>query len=364
MKFPFLFSRYCCNQFLASLLLLLGTFSATILLFDFIEMLRRTFQKSLPLALIFEMAVLHLPYLLIHLFPFITMLAGILSFSRMTKRNELVIARAVGLSAWQFVSPAIFTSILLGIFIMTILNPLTSVMLTRLEHLENKHLRESSGSMMAISPSGLWLKERNPTNNIILHAARVSTDAAKLFDVTFYLFSRDNKFTQRIDATETNLEQGYWNLKEVLFTKPGSQGMRKSTYRLPTSLSKHQLQESFAPPEAVSFWQLPHFIKTLKTAGFSAIKHRLHWYNLLALPLYLSGMTLLGATFGLRHVRQGKIGAMMTTGIIIGFILYFLADIVAALGLSGKISIVVSACIPSILSGLLGISLLLHLEDG
>src|SRR3546814_5301309 len=58
-------------------------------------------------------------------------------------------------------------------------------------------------------------------------------------------------------------------------------------YRLKTDLTITKIQDSFASPEAMSFWELPEFIATLEAAGFSGHRHRLHYYTLLVYPLLL-----------------------------------------------------------------------------
>ena len=114
----------------------------------------------------------------------------------------------------------------------------------------------------------------------------------------------------------------------------------------------------------MSFWELPAFIDTLETAGFSALRHRLHWHSLLAAPLLLFAMVLLAASFSLRLTRKGGIGLLMAGGVGAGFILYFLTDVSLALGMSGGIPVILAAWAPALTSTLLGLATLLHLEDG
>ena len=47
-----------------------------------------------------------------------------------------------------------------------------------------------------------------------------------------------------------------------------------------------------------------------------------------------------------------------------GILLYVLSDVVFALGLSGKIPVVLAAWTPAGVSSLLGLAMLFHLEDG
>ena len=51
-------------------------------------------------------------------------------------------------------------------------------------------------------------------------------------------------------------------------------------------------------------------------------------------------------------------------GLFFGFFLYFMSDLVFALGLSSRIPEVLAAWTPATVTTLLGVASLLHLEDG
>jgi lipopolysaccharide export system permease protein len=131
-----------------------------------------------------------------------------------------------------------------------------------------------------------------------------------------------------------------------------------------TNLTRDKILDSFAPPETISFWSLPGFIELLTEAGFSAVRHKLQLHRLLATPVLLAAMVLLAASFSLRPQRRGRVGLVILSGVLAGFLLYFLSNFVFALGLSGRIPVVLAAWTPAGVSVMLGIATLLHLEDG
>ena len=90
----------------------------------------------------------------------------------------------------------------------------------------------------------------------------------------------------------------------------------------------------------------------------------LYWHSLLAAPLLMCAMILIAATFTLRHVRRGGTTYIIAGGVLTGFVLYFFSDLVFALGLSDSIPVTLAAWTPSGVATLLGLAMLLHLEDG
>src|SRR3546814_2348749 len=81
----------------------------------------------------------------------------------------------------------------------------------------------------------------------------------------------------------------------------------------------------------------------MQAAGCSATPHLLQFNRLLAVPMLFAAMVLLAATFSLRPQRRGRVGAMILTGMLTGFLLYFLSNFVFAIGLSGTIPVVLAA---------------------
>jgi lipopolysaccharide export system permease protein len=274
-----------------------------------------------------------------------------------------VVARSAGISVWQFMLPAIAIAFVGGGLMVAFFNPLVSATMSRYEQLESEHLRGRASSL-AVSSSGLWLRQADPNGQSVIHALRVTGEGTELNDVIIFLYSNQDRFTGRIDASTAVLEPGFWHLKDALVTAPDQTAVQYDDWRLKTSLTLEQIQDSFASPDTMSFWDLPAFIDTLEAAGFSALRHRLHWHSLLSGPMLLFAMVLLAASFSLRLTRKGGVGLLMVGGVGAGFLLYFLTDVSLALGMSGGIPVILAAWAPALTSTLLGLATLLHLEDG
>ena len=65
-----------------------------------------------------------LPYVGQQVFPFAVLFGSMISFRRMTLSSELIVARASGLSAWQFLFPVLCAAMVLGFFKISLLSPL------------------------------------------------------------------------------------------------------------------------------------------------------------------------------------------------------------------------------------------------
>ena len=368
MTLPWTLNRYIARHFALAIALALFGLVAITMLIDIVELIRRASGKSdIPLSIILEMSFLRIPFMAEKMMPYAVLIGSMMALTRLTRTHELVVARAAGVSVWQFLTPAVLVVMMLGVFIATIFNPFSAVLLMQYEHIESKYFA-GSPSLMSISSSGLWMRqiehESDTVGEHIIYTARVSQSTMEFSNVIVFTFDKQQKFIERLDAARALLDEGELHLYKVTRSVPGKPPQDIVQIDLPTTLTLTHIQDSFASPETMSFWHLPSFINMLEDAGFSALRHRLYWQSLLASPFLMAGTVLVAAVFSLRQPRRGKIGLLVAAGIVSGFLLHFFTDVIFAFGSAGTLPITLAAWSPAIVVTMIGAALLLHLEDG
>lgn len=368
MRLPWTLFKYIARHFALFIMLALFGLLAITSLLDILELIRRAAGKfEVPFSVILEMSLLRIPFMAEKLMPYAALIGAMTALIRLTRTQELVVARSAGVSVWQFLTPAIAVVMALGVFISTVFNPFSSVLLMRYERIESKYF-SSTPSLLSISSSGLWMRQlerdSDTVSEHIIYTARISQNTMELSNVIVFTFDKDHKFSERLDATKAILEPGILHLYRVTRSLPGKPPLPLEDIQLPTTLTFTHIQDSFASPETMSFWHLPSFITMLESAGFSALRHRLYWHSLLAAPFLLMGTVLVAAVFSLRQPRRGKIGLLVAAGIVSGFLLHFFTDVIYAFGSAGTLPVMLAAWSPAIVVSMIGTVLLLHLEDG
>ena len=358
-------SAYIARQFFAWFCGVYGAMLSISFLIDYIELLRRGATKSgVTLGVLLEMAALKLPHTAQEVMPFAVLFGTMLVFWRLTRNNELVVARAAGVSVWQFLMPAVLVALLVGILAVTVFNPVASQMEATYEQLDARYLKQSS-DQLALSNSGLWLRQSEPSGGqLVLHGDKLVAPKLLLGEVSLFFFDDAHKFTSRVEAKTAELDDGFWIIKDGNRWRTSDQAEPLPELSLPTRFTSRRIEESLASPDTMSFWALPSFISLLEQSGFSAQRHRLQFNILLARPFLFCAMVLVAATFSLRMQRRGGATLMIVGGVGAGFLLYFVSNIVFALGLSAKLPVLLAAWTPTGISLIFGISMLLHLEDG
>jgi lipopolysaccharide export system permease protein len=263
----------------------------------------------------------------------------------------------------------VLVAIALGGFAIAVVSPVSAVMRARSESLDDTYLK-TGGGPLSLSGGQLWLRQSDrdldPQGVAILHAMGVALHGRELTarDLSIFRLDSADRLLQRIEATSAKLSRGDWILDAARSIAPGRLPAPPQTIHLPTDLTVDRVQESFAEPDTFSVWALPGFIALLERSGFSAIRHRLHFQSLLALPLLAGTMCLLSAGFSMRPSRRGGVAQMIASGVAAGFALFVVSKVAEEFGSSGALPPMLAAWAPAVSGLLLSVALLLHLEDG
>jgi lipopolysaccharide export system permease protein len=363
-------SRYIARQFLYAIGSAWVALSLLVAMFDFLELLRRSASKpDATFEIVGEIAGLRVPYIMIQILPFAVLLGGLLCLWRLTRTSELIVARAAGVSAWEFLTVPTLCAFLMGAGTTAGLSPLSSAMLARAEALETTYIR-SEGGPLALNGGQLWLRqsdrELNPKGVAMIHASGVALHGERLTTGPVSVFRLDDSdhLLSRVEASDGFLANKHWEFGNARTIQPDELPGPPKEMRLPTDLTVTRVQDSFASPDTLSVWVLPDFISLLERSGFSSVRHRLHFQSLLALPLLCATMTLVAAGFSMRPTRRGGIAKMIGGGVSVGFALFMISKVAEEFGQSGALPVPLAAWAPTASGLMLALALLLHTEDG
>jgi len=355
---------YLMRVYFVNFLVLLFCLLGIVYLFDMVELLRRASGRDdLSLSFMMGLGLLKLPEVGQQLFPFVVLFSAMFTFWQLSKRSELVVLRSCGFSVWQFMAPLLISVLIIGTLQVSVINPMGAYSLKKFENLEDNFLQKKS-TLVTISKQGLWLRQDHNGGLMILNADSIDLQSWQLQDVIVFFFDDKFKFKSRLDAQSAELQNGYWQFNEAVTNEQGTPPLKQATLSLPTELTVQDIEESFSDPEMIPFWALPRFAQTIEQAGFNATPLKVHFQKLLATPLLFLAMVFLAACVSLRPPREQGALILILAGIAMGFGVFFISNFLQALGASGQIPIFVAAWFPAIITFLLGLSVIMTLEDG
>ncbi|MEQ8825704.1 MAG: LPS export ABC transporter permease LptG [Filomicrobium sp.] len=358
---------YLGRKFLVSIL---GTFflcSVLIFMIDFVELLRQAGKyedkNPVPAYLLVWMTLLRLPAYTEFLLAFAVQVGSIQTLLFLSRKSELAVMRAGGMSVWQFLRPAFVLAIILGVFTTTLYNPMAAAAREEAEQLFAEAFGREANLLRAKSGES-WLRQNGVDGQSVLTAAHASNKGLKLTVVSALVYNQEGIFVERIDAKSAELKEGYWELEDAWVAAPGQQPVKYQTYLLSTYLSPERVQDALGTVISVSFWDLPGLIEVAEKANLSASRLHIQYMLLLSRPILCVAMVLLAATVSLRSFRSGGIQTMVITGMVGGLGFFLLAEVSRQIGVAGLVPPWAAVWLPILLVILVSLTVLLHQEDG
>ena len=359
-RLPGVLWLYIARRFTVAICLMMIGVVTIVFLVEFVELIRR-FGAAPEFTVLtgLQLSLMRTPTIFEEVLPFAFLFGSILCLLQLSKRLELVVARATGVSAWGFLTAPIAIAILVGVLSVTVINPMTISLKSSANRIEVSLAGKSKADDVEY-----WFRQDGQAGASIIRARGADTAELRLFDVTAFVFNAGGGFHEKIKARSATFDDGQWTLTDTIVTSTGQAPVSRPVYKLDTFLSAEELRRTLTRPDALSVWSLPSFIGTAARTGLNTDRFRLTFHALLARPLLLVAMVMIAATVSLRLFRHGGTGQLVLTGIAAGFLLYVLTKITSDLGGNGIINPMLAAWGPSIIALTFGATALLFLEDG
>jgi lipopolysaccharide export system permease protein len=358
------FGRYISRLFAANLVAMLIGFSGLMLLLELLNnadgLLARHGDNIWVLV---RYSVLRLPEIVGFLLPFATLLATLLTLARLAQNNEILAAKAAGLSFYRLLACLIPIALLVAVanfYLVDRINPRTQ-----------RALAEWDAESVAIGEEGksddiegVWIRDgASPVRvSIVLNEGR------ELHDVTIFARDEGGNLTRRITADVAIYEDdGRWRLygveELVMHRFAGGEFHRRSTDVWEGTLRPTHYADIVAPPQSLTLDQLSAFTQNDGEVGNRPSYFYETWLQKrYAVPFAVLIMVILAAPMAQTMRRTHRVAVGLVAGVGMGF-LYFVAEgICQALGEAGAIPAAVAAWTPGLLFLSFGIAGLIKIE--
>ena len=355
---------YIARRFLTGIVATLAICSLLIFMIDLVELLRVAGKYgSVPALSLATIAVMRLPAYTEFLFGFAVLVGSIGALLFLNRKSEIAVMRAGGMSVWQFLWPGILVAFLLGLFGMLVYNPLAAAGRSEAEKRYAKAFGQEANLLKA-QGGGSWLRQDGQDGESVIGAAAASNRGLTLTGVMVFSYDKAGHFSERIDAANATLKEGFWELKDAWVSRLGEEPEKFESYVVSTYLTPDRVQDALGSAFSISFWDFPGLIEVTEKARLSAEKLKIQYEVLWSRPLLCVAMVLLAATVSLRSFRSGGVQTMVATGMIGGFGFFLLSEISRQIGVAGLAPAWAAVWLPVVLLVVISSTVLLHQEDG
>ena len=353
----YLFRLYC-RYFLVVSLVLMGV----LVLSNIFDVLQKFKAIHIPSHIFWKLVLYKIPYLMNEISTLISFISMMFFLIRLIKYNELLIIFSNGIPIWRVLIIPIIAALLLGAFILIILNPLGTYALQKYEILESQLTKKKHSGFLVVPQGGILLSEEYKENNRLIMAKSIDIASKKLNDITILFIDSNNHFLKRINAMKGILTNNELQLKDItIITDNNIEKQRQVT--IPTSLSINNFTERFALPEMINIWELPNSIKKFLKSGVPATNYQIYYYKQLLKPMMMVATVVLACCFISLRQRDNSQKKMLVGGLVTGFSIYSLLEIMVRVLASNGIQPFLSVLLPIFLIILISNFVILHFNQ-
>jgi len=354
-------NRYIAKEYIKSLFVVIAVMLSIILLINLLDEFN-FFKSKKDLKFIFFIifTILKIPNVLINLFPFIILFAGIVFYLKIYNHNEVISLRVMGYSNIQILLIPALTSFIIGYIIIFFIVPFSSSMLKYYEELRSEY--NDTKNLVFVNETGIWILDKNEKDKNIIRIEKINKDFSTINKITIYNYDNSNNFIKRIDAEEGFINEKNWELNKVYIISVNKKNNKESylnTYNYKSNINIYELKNVYKNTETTSLFNISKEMSVLEDKGYSITDLRIRYQKLISFPIYLLAMSMLS---GLMIINLGKTSNYLKYGIygvIISIIIYFLNDLSITIAKADIISVDFSVWIPIfliILINLVGIT--------
>jgi lipopolysaccharide export system permease protein len=354
-----IYFKYSVSEYIKILAAMFLVFFCIIFLFDILELFRVGSKYSLKLSMIARLALMKNYSSLSKTMPILILISTLIYFYIKNKNNEIVAAKSFGISNMGILLPIVTSVFIFGVVNITVLNPIGTTLLQKYQNYET-HKFKKHFSLVSVSKSGIWLKNKLGEDDVIINALRVSRVSNVMYDTNIFFINQNGILEKRINAAAILFQKNEIIVKDALIIDKNFKIENVKKLILPIKISLSQIFENLTSMETMSLFQLLEFIKITSDSGLSTSKYTLCLLKELLSPFFLVSMAIISYFYSCHIVRREKTDISPLFCIITGFVITFTANFIYTLGASGKISIFLAAIFPVITSNVLALYLVFH----
>ena len=356
-SYPKILFKYLIKNHLMNLILIFSIFFILIFFIDLIELYRRSENKinygelkEISFRDLILMSFLKGPNVMQKILPLTILIGSIITFIKWRQNNYFIIIRTVGISLWKLILPICTSVLVIGVLSILFLNPISSILNKKFNDLENNFFGHRQIPQFSLGTQGLWLLKKNDDTTFIINANKINQNKNILKKINVFKFDNGDNFVSKIIAEAAKYENGSLELIDgTVFSRKKEPNTFNSLLLL-TDKKFEKIKILTENPEHLDVFSLYNYINLMSNSGLNLSNHIIYFLKILSLPILMVSMVLISASLILRNNERKFPLAIISLTLIVGFVIYFVADLVLALGSMEKLNPFLAGLGPSMLS--------------
>ena len=349
--FPNIMDRYVIRVFSFVFVMVMVSAMAIYVIADFSDLVDEIIKNHIPTTLVLD----YYKYLVLQIFydlaPILVLVATLITFSLLSRSNEVTAWKALGVSLYRLAVPALFTALgvmILSALLQALVLPASNARVAQLE--DQIRGRETPRTFRRADRQWLFGQGRYVYNYLHYDAARQTLQRLQVFE-----FDDDHHLVGRLYASDAAFDPSTrrWRVDDGWIRR--FDGVNVTSYQrfdeprlIDFPETPDYFQSEVRAPEQMNYGSLKDYIQEVESSGQRVPELRVQLYNKIAYPVVALVMALVALPFAFRLGRQGALYGIGLS-IVLGMVFYMVFAFFSTLGEAAALPPLVAVWSPSIL---------------
>lgn len=324
-------TRYLAREIIKNCCIVLAVVVIISLAVNFFENIDDFIEAGAPMISALWFFLFGTPYIIAQVLPIGLLLAILITFGIMSKRNELIALKGSGVSIFHLFRPVATLGILSTLLLFCLSELVVPDTMARANRIYLRDVKKVSA--LAAREKNIWIKGDHAVFNITQYdpVNRV------MYGFSAHYMNDQSELIKRLDA-----EQGYFKDNQWVFENLLSQEINPATGEpdvsfyarktLTIELLPGDLKQVAKSSDEMSFQALRALIQKVEAEGYDATRYRVDLHKKIAFPVVCLIMCFVGTGVAVRGRLKEGLPVIVAYGMVIAFLYYIVFNFCASLG--------------------------------
>ena len=354
------YQNYLIKLFLRNLAIITIIFLSLSFILNILEELKFFNDLNMNIYYPFLFTILNLPSVIFEIFPFIVLISTQMFFMQLFSKDEITILKNYGIKNIDIIKIISFVTFLFGLFLVLGFHFFSSNLKHNYLSFKNNFTNDNK-YLAVINENGLWIKDEANEIVSIINADKIEKNILK--DVSISQLNLNYKPTRTILAEEIDINKELWVVKNAKIFETEGSNYKVDRLEVLSNFNLEKINNLFSNLTSLNIFQLKSQYDDYKSLGYSTLEIESEMNKLLALPIYLVLMILMGSILML-NVKHNKSKVFsIVIGILLSVTIYYINYFFNVMGINERIPIIFSIWFPLIIIFLFTLSGLIKINE-
>ncbi|MFW6012160.1 MAG: LPS export ABC transporter permease LptF [bacterium] len=358
--FPNLLDRYVLRIFSSMFVLVVLSGLAIFIIADLTSKADEIFENQVSRSVVVNYYKYSSLQSLYEITPVLVLVTTLITFSLLSKSNEVTALKALGVSLFRLALPVVVAALGVTVFTVFLQSKILPAANQRVAELNDRiRGRDTSRTYRRADRQWLFGQGRYIYNYLHYDAGRQALQRLQVFE-----FDDEYHLVRRLVADRAVYdESGWWRFETGWFRR--FDAVRVASYeRFPDEVlarfpeDPEYFQSEIRPPEQMAYRELERYVAELEASGQAVPELRVELQSKIAYPVISLVMALVALPFAFRLGRQGALYGIGVS-IVLGMVFLAIYATFTTLGEAGALPAAVAVWSPNVIFALLSVYLFL-----